>query len=139
LASQGTEEVNESEPLTLLPNGLPQPPIPQRLMERLRGYPDHIRHLQEELNHKFEGSRAAKGTTSHIFEQVIWTLEGCLDAFIREAKAELGVAEKSGDPNDVAGANAKLQVMLRARSSNGGMKGLDELWQYLERHRDELR
>ena len=82
--------MNESEPLTLLPNGLPQPPIPQRLMERLRGYPDHIRRLQEELNHKIEGSRAARGTTSHIFEQLIWPLEGCLDAFIREAKAELG-------------------------------------------------
>lgn len=108
-------------------------------MERLRGYPDHIRRLQEELNHKFEGSRAATGTTSHIFKQVIWTLEGCLDAFIREAKAELSAAEESGEAQAIASADAKFRLMIRARSSNGGMKELHELWDYLELHQDALR
>ena len=131
--------MNQPQAPAVLSNGLPQPPIPERLLERLRDYPDHLRRLQEELNYTFDGPRPAKGTTSHIFEQVIWALEGCLDAFIREAKAELRAAEESGDAGAAASADAKFRLMLRARSSNGGMKGLHELWDYLEIHQGQLR
>lgn len=131
--------MNEKDTAVLLSNGLPQPPVPQRLLERLRDHPGHLRRLQEELNYTFDGPKPARGTTSHIFEQIIWALEGCLDAFIREARAELSAAEASGDENAIANADAKFRLMLGARSGNGGMKGLDELWGYLELHQDKLR
>jgi hypothetical protein len=138
-ASQGIEAMNEKDTTVLLSNGLPQPPIPRRLLERLRDHPGHLRRLQQELNYTLDGPKPARGTTSHIFERITWTLEGCLDAFIREARAELSAAEESGDENEVANADAKFRLMLGARSGNGGMKGLDELWAYLELHQDELR
>lgn len=131
--------MNEKDAPVLLSNGLPQPPIPRRLLERLRDHPGHLRRLQQELNYTLDGPKPARGTTSHIFEQIIWTLESCLDAFIREARAELSAAEEGGDANAAASAGAKFRLMLRARSCNGGMKRLQELWDYLELHQDQLR
>jgi predicted metal-dependent hydrolase len=133
--------VNENEPAVLLSNGLPQPPIPHRLREMLKDYPEHLRRLQEELNYTFDGPRPARGTTNHIFEQVIWALEGCLEAFMRDADEELMAAQASGDMALIAHADEKFGLMVRCRSSSGGMKlfHMDDLTQYIESHREYLR
>ena len=123
-----------------LSNGLPLPPIPQRLREMLKDYPKHLQQLQEDLNYALDGSRPARGTTNHVFEEMIWALEGCLDAFIREAKDELEAAQASGDAEAVGRADLKLRLMFRARSSNGGMKlfYMDDLTHYLEKYQEFL-
>jgi predicted metal-dependent hydrolase len=127
-------------PPVVLSNGLPQPPIPPRLRELLADYPDHLERIQEALNYAFDGPRPARGSTSHIFEQVIWALEGRLETFFREAKAELTTAQASGDAAAIAQVDAKFRLMIRCRSSSGGMKlfHMDELTQYIEAHKDEL-
>jgi hypothetical protein len=130
-------------PPTALPetlsNGLPPPPIPQRLRDRLNDYPTHLMRLQEALNYALDGPKPARGTTSAVFEEIIWALEGRLETFIREAKDELETAQASSDTQAIALADDKLRLMFRARSSNGGMKGLHELWSYLELHQEALR
>lgn len=109
---------------------LPPPPVPQKLREMLKDYPGHIQTLQNDLNGLVE--KPLYGTP--IFEQAIWALEDALSAFIDEARAELQVAETSGDAEAVARAKDKLDLMFDAHSSNGGMRlGLmDDLWNYCE-------
>lgn len=104
------------------------PPVPQRLREMLKDYPGHIERLQEALNTVVE--KPSKATPP--FEVAIWMLEGGLETFISEAREELKAAEASGDPEAIARANAKERLMFRARSSNGGMADLNELWDYLQ-------
>lgn len=133
--------MNEKDAPVLLSNGLPQPPIPRRLRELLNNCPGHLERLQEALNYAFDGPRPARGSASHIFEQVIWALEGRLDTFLSEAKTELTAAQTSGDAAAIAQADAKFRLMIRCRSSSGGMKlfHMDELTQYIENHKEELR
>ena len=121
-----------------LSNGLPLPPIPQRLREMLKDYPQHLQQLQEDLNYAIDGSRPARGTTNHVFEEMIWALEGCLDAFIREAKDELEAAQASGNAEAVVTAKEKVSLMRQARSINNGMRGLHVLREYLEAHQEAL-
>ena len=45
-----------------LSNGLPLPPIPQRLREMLKDYPGHLVRLQEVLNSVVDGPDRAKGS-----------------------------------------------------------------------------
>lgn len=139
--SQGIVEVSDHETPATLANGLPAPPIPHRLREILNDYPGHLSRLQEALNAAFDGPRPARGSTSHIFEQVIWALEGRLETFFSEAKADLAAAQGKGDATAIAQADAKFRLMIRCRSSSGGMKlfNMGELTQYIEDHKDELR
>ncbi|WP_408952527.1 hypothetical protein [Lysobacter sp. Hz 25] len=98
----------------------------------LKDYPGHIDRLQEVLNTVIE-------KPSHLtppFEVAIWVLESRLEAFIREAQAELEAAQNSGDAGAIASAEAKESLMSRARSSNGGMKGLHDLWEYFKENKD---
>jgi hypothetical protein len=95
-----------------LSNGLPLPPIPQRLREMLKDYSGHLQQLQEDLNITLDGPRPARGSINHVFEQIIWALEGCLDAFIRDAKAELRAAHAGGDSEAIARADAKEDLMF---------------------------
>ncbi|RMH93233.1 hypothetical protein EBB59_06580 [Lysobacter pythonis] len=96
----------------------------------LKDYPGHIERLQEVLNSVIE--KPSKVTPP--FEVAIWLLEGRLETFISEARAELKAAEASGDPVAIERAKAKELLMGRARSGNGGMRlGLmDDLWNYFE-------
>jgi hypothetical protein len=119
---------------SLLSNGLPLPPIPQRLQEMLKDYPKHLQELQEELNYVLDDPKRARGSTNMAFEEVIWGLERCLDAFIREAKDELETRQTSGDADAIARADAKLRLMFRARSGSAGMLNLSELREYIDQH-----
>lgn len=127
--------MNETTSHTLLANGLPQPPIPQRLRELLKDYPEHLARIQEVLNRVVIDH--AKSVP--LFEQAIWALEGRTDAFVREAQAELAEAQKTGVAEAIALAEAKTSLMRRAASPNGGLKGLHELLDFFQLHKEVLK
>lgn len=111
---------------------LPPPPVPKTLQEMLRDYPGHIARLQEVLDGVVYDGRVLLMP----FDQAIWALEGRLESFIREAKADLEAAQTNGDAQAIEFAKAKEDLMFRARSSNGGMRGLHDLWDYFEKNKD---
>ena len=110
-------------------------PIPQKLHEMLKEHPKHIKRLQEYLNDYL--SKPSKITP--LFEQVIWALEGCLETFIHEAEDELEAARANRDEEAISMAEDKVSLMRRARSSNGGMMNLEDLWQHFEAHKDVIK
>jgi len=118
-----------------LRNGLPPPPVPQRLRELLKNYPGHILRLQEVLDSVAEDH--AKSIP--LFEQAIWALESRTSAFIREAQTELEAAQAIGDLDAIVLAEAKEDLMFSARSLNDGLSDLNEVWGYFEMHKDALK
>jgi hypothetical protein len=110
---------------------LPPPPVPQKLREMLKDYPGHIERLQEVLK-----PFATPKVRLMPFDEAIWALEGRLDTFISEARAELKAAEATGDMQAIERAEAKERLMFRAASGNGGMRNLHELKLYFDAHKD---
>jgi len=88
------------------------PPLPGKLREILKDYPEHIERLQEALNRSAERSRQV---SLMPFDDAISALEGRLATFIIEARDELASAEASGDARAIADAAEKERLMLRAR------------------------
>lgn len=127
--------MNETKSPALLANGLPQPPIPQRLQELLKDYPGHLAWIQADLNDLVLNH--AKSIP--LFEQAIWDLEGRTSAFIREAQAELELVQETGDAEAIARAELKEELMFSARSLNDGLKGLHELWDYFEENKGSFK
>lgn len=101
----------------------------------LKDYPEHVERIQAYLSNYL--SKPPKVTP--LFEQAIWALEGCLDMFIHEAQDELEAAQAGVDTDVIARAEGKISLMRRARSSNGGMKDLENLWEYIEAHKGALK
>ncbi|MCC4622295.1 hypothetical protein LL965_20385 [Xanthomonas cassavae CFBP 4642] len=93
-------------------NGLPAPPVPQKLRELLKDYPELIERLQQQLN--FAVQRPSKVTPP--FEWAIWMLEDELDSFISEAREELEHAVSSGDAERIKSAEQKDILILKASS-----------------------
>jgi len=111
---------------------LPPPPVPQRLREILKDYPQHLQVLQNDLNQVI--AKPFQGTP--IFEQAIWALEDALGGFIDEARDELQAAEVSGDAEAIAKAEKKDFAVGYARMNMGGMSDLGD---YFDLHRDAFR
>lgn len=108
---------------------LPAPPVPAKLREMLQDYPEHIERLQEALNQAVKDSQEVPLMP---FDDAISALEGRLGTFISEARAELNSADASRDPLAIRRADEKLGLMLRARSSGGGMLNISDLAAYFE-------
>lgn len=123
-----------NEPSERLSNGVPPPPIPQRLRELLKDYPRHLERIQEVLNRLV----VDHAKSIPLFEQAIWALEGRTSAFIREAQSELEAAQEAGDAAAIALAEAKEELMFSARSANDGLGDLKELREYLKIHKDRI-
>lgn len=87
------------------------PPIPGKLREAFRDYPQYIERLQEALDRSAERSRQG---SLMPFDDAISALEGRLATFIIEARDELASAEASGDAEAIANAIEKEMLMLRA-------------------------
>lgn len=87
---------------------VPPPPVPAKLRELLKDYPNQIARLQQVLNAVAEEPAAAPR-----FEYAIWALEGRVDTFFQEARAELKAATESGDARLIAEAGAKERLMAR--------------------------
>lgn len=101
------------------------PPVPQRLRDMLKDYPDLIEALAGTLK-----AAASNPRGNPPFEMALWALEDMLSRFISDARDELTAAEASGDPQAIRRADAKLNLMFRARSPSIGLGDLDELWAY---------
>ena len=124
----------DHETTATLPNGLPLPPIPRRLRELLKDYPQHLVRIQEVLNRVVLDH--AKSVP--LFEQAIWALESRTSAFIREAQAELEIAQEVGDADAIVKAEVKEELMFSARSVNDGLGDLKEVRDYLLAHKDRI-
>jgi hypothetical protein len=102
------------------------PPVPQKLREMLKEYPELIERLQESLNKVITDPVKSEPP----FEVAIWRLEGTLSSFLAEARKELEVAKAIGDPEAIERADQKERlmsiVMLR------GTHNLSELQAYFE-------
>ena len=124
-------------PTTTLSNGLPAPPVPQRLRELLKDYPELIQTLQNDLN----AVMLNPSKVTPLFDSMIWTLEDALGLFITQARGELEAAQADGNAQAIAEADAKLDLMFDARSSNNGMDSfhMDDLWNYCEARKGTLR
>ena len=88
------------------------PPVPAKLREMLKDYPEHIERLQEVLNRSAERSRQIPLMP---FDDAVSALKGRLGTFILEASGDLAAAEASGSPEDIANAHEKERLMLRTR------------------------
>ncbi|ELC7363688.1 MULTISPECIES: hypothetical protein [Stenotrophomonas] len=111
---------------------LSSPPVPAKLREMLKDYPEHIERLQEVLNRSAERSRQIPLMP---FDDAISALEGRLGTFIMEARSELAAAEAAGNPQDIANALEKERLMLRARLQSQwiGDESMYSYFQELER------
>ncbi|WP_369943007.1 hypothetical protein [Xanthomonas medicagonis] len=114
-------------------NTLPLPPVPQKVRNILKEYPEKIQKLQDILSGYFKNPNPVMP-----FDGAVWILEDALASFISEARYELKVAESSGDPEVIRRAEEKEKVMHYARSGNRGMSDLNELLEYIEAHKEML-
>lgn len=110
-----------------MPDLLP-PPVPQKLREMLKDYPEYIAGLQQSLIRLIE--KPLHGTPP--FERAIWLLEGQLETFYSEARAELKAAEASGDVQAIQKAKEKEFTIGYAL----GNMWMPDLVAYFEAHKD---
>ncbi|UKE76934.1 hypothetical protein [Xanthomonas graminis] len=88
-------------------NNLPRPPVPQKLREMLKDYPQYLDELQRTLNELF--AKPLHGTP--LFEQAIWGLEAALESFVSDARDDLDKAKAIGALEAVRSAEEKLRLM----------------------------
>lgn len=63
-------------------------------------------------------------------------LEDEISSFISEAREELEAAYADGDPDAIKTAEDKERATRHARSRNRGMSDLNEIWSYIEAHKE---
>jgi hypothetical protein len=109
------------------------PTVPPKLRELLKDYPGHIERLQEVLEEFAEPKLRLQP-----FDDALWALQDVLSGFIDEALSELEAAEAKGDAAEIAKADAKRDLMMFARSANGGMRvsSMDDLWGYFQTNKE---
>lgn len=88
------------------------PPLPARLHEQLKDYPQHVRRLQLVL----QGVAMARGTRLPRIEMALWVLEDHVGRFLAEARRELDAARCSGNAEWLARARRMEEVMFTLRS-----------------------
>jgi len=110
---------------------LPPPPVPRKLCELLKDYPQQIARLQDVL----AAFAAHPAPRLQPFDEAIWSLEEELAEFIAKAQDELEAAQASGDPAAIEQATEKERAMLRARPKVRWLSH-DGFWNYFEEHRE---
>lgn len=102
-----------------------RPPVPRKLREMLKDYPQHIERLQEALDYVTQTSSAGVDP----FERATWALESRLGKFVIEAREEVEAAEASGDAAAIERAKEKESLMSRA-SWKHVWRSDDALWNF---------
>ena len=110
---------------------LPPPPIPPRIREHLKDYPEHLEKLQETLINV-----ARKPNTLMPFDSAIWALQDSLNAYYAEAQNELENIKKQGDKDAIAAAEEKLHKFGCAASGSNGLLNLRDLEAYFDHYKD---
>lgn len=103
------------------------PPVPVRLTEALRDYPEHIEKLQEVLTNIAEKPRSVRPR----FERAVDVLEALLDNFMVDAREELDQAKASGDASLIAMAEARFRLMSQISLKQFWI-GDEGLWDYFK-------
>jgi len=103
------------------------PPVPLKLREMFKDYPEHIDRLQEVLTAVAEEPRSA----TPRLELAIWALEARLENFKSEARAELEAAKASGNQEAVHKADLKERLMSQAAWKHVWI-GDKALWDYID-------
>ena len=96
------------------------PPVPQKLREMLKDYPDNIQTLQAALNHVIE--EPSSGIP--VYEQATWVLKDTLSSFAVDAREELRAAQAAGDSEVIERAKSKASTFGYARANMGSMSDL---------------
>ena len=112
----------------MTPANLPPIPIPPRLVELLKDYPDLVQEIRDTLDFYL------KRPSYQPLDGALWLLEDTLSDFISRVRDEVKHAENSGDKDAVVKAETKLSVMFRARSKNGGLKDTNNICDYFEKY-----
>jgi hypothetical protein len=107
---------------------LPLPPVPLKLQEMLKDYPDLIQELQDVLS-----KYVKKPNKLQPFDGAIWLLQDTLSLFVSEVHAQLEAAEIRGDQEAVQRARAKDFAVGHARLNMGGMPDLFDYFQVYKR------
>ncbi|KPL49269.1 hypothetical protein XAXN_08575 [Xanthomonas axonopodis] len=110
-------------------NGLPAPPVPQKLRELLKDYPELIQRLQDVLDNYIR-----KPNRLMPFDGAIWALEGRLGSFISEAREELEAAYASGDTAAIEKAEKKDFAVGCSRLNMGPMADLAAYFEGAQGH-----
>jgi hypothetical protein len=105
---------------------LPPPPVPEKLREMLKDYPELIQEIRDTLD-----SYAKKPNPLQPFDGVLWLLEDTLSSFYSDARSELDAAETSGNEQAIQKAKEKEFAIGYARGNLGAM---NDLWAYFEAH-----
>ncbi|WP_369936392.1 hypothetical protein [Xanthomonas tesorieronis] len=98
---------------------LPPPPVPQKLQEILREYPEKIQKLQDVLNNYCKNPNPLMP-----FDGAVWILQDTLGSFISEVRDELKDAKANGDPLVIENAKRKDFAVGSALLNMGGMSDL---------------
>ena len=108
---------------------LPPIPIPPRLPELLKDYPELLDEIRQTLD-----SYLRRPMYTQPLDGALWLLEDTLSAFISRARGEADHAEASGDAGAIAKAKAKVSLMFSAHSKNNGLKDINNICDYFEEH-----
>lgn len=102
------------------------PPVPEKLRELLKDYPEHIASLQEAL-----GRFSASPSKLQPFDEAVWLLEDGLADFMTQASVALEAAMAGHDLAAIAQARRKAETMSLARSKARWITD-EGLWNYFQ-------
>lgn len=110
---------------------LPPIPIPHQMLVLLEDYPDLI----DEIRHRL-AQYLKKPDGLQPLDHALWLLEDTFSTFISRARDEVSRAEASGNAEAITKAKAKLSVMFRAGSPNGGLRDTGVIVDYFKEHEE---
>ena len=114
---------------------LPPPPVPPRLCEMLKGYPELIQAVQNDLTREVE--RLLNNPHFPAFEEAVWRLESLFDSLYGKADAEAEAAEASGDQQAIEDAKKKRNLISRTASARPwNDEGEGTLWDYFQAYKE---
>lgn len=106
---------------------LPPPPVPEKLREMLKDYPELIQEIRDTLD-----GYAKKPNSLQPFDGALWLLEDTLSSFYSKARSELKAAEASGDVQAIQNAKEKRLAIGRASAN----LWVPDLRVYFEAHKE---
>jgi hypothetical protein len=115
---------------------IPPPPVPPRLREMLKDYPELVQKIQDELDW-IVGEMVGRSNVTHPYERAVWRLEDSLEDLYIRARRELEAIELGGDLQAIERAKQKLHLIGRIGSDRPWHDDGDEsLWSYFENHKE---
>ena len=109
---------------------LPAPPVPQKLCELLKDYPEYIASLQDILD-----TFSKPKPRLQPFDEAIWLLEDSLADFLAKASMELEAAKIGSDAVAIEQATKKVESLSLAR---GKFRWITDegLWNYFQDNKE---